>query len=175
MSALVETLVTALLLSAIAAACLALLPQAPPRLKFAIAAAGIAAWLVPWGSIRIALPADVLATPFADVLVSAVDAVAQPIAPWLDTGAMLRLVLTAASLAGLALFVGDCLALRRCVRRWRATSRPADHLRSLLPAELEAVPAEIRVVAQQQRGRGLRLPRADDLDRRPVHRANGCD
>jgi beta-lactamase regulating signal transducer with metallopeptidase domain len=150
-SPLVETLVTAAVLSGLAATCLQLLPQAPPRLKFAVAAAGLAAWLAPWGSIRIALPADALpaqlVAPLADILVVAAEAVTPPIQPWVDAGTLLALVLTAASLGGLVLFVGDCLALRRCVRRWRANSRQADELRALLPPELEAVAAEIRVVA----------------------------
>jgi beta-lactamase regulating signal transducer with metallopeptidase domain len=147
MNALVETVVTALTLSGLAAACLVLLPHAPPRLKFAVAVSGIAAWLVPWGAIRVALPADAIGAPLADILAVAADTLAQPPQPWLDAVALLCLVLAAASLAGLALFVGDCLALRRCVRRWHATSRPADDLRSLLPPELKTVPAEIRVVA----------------------------
>ena len=61
-------------------------------------------------------------------------------------GTLLGSALAAASLIGLVLFVGDCVALRHCVRRWRATSRPADGLRSLLPPELAQVPAEIRIV-----------------------------
>ena len=56
MSALVESLLTAFALSGLAAGCLVLLPRAPPRLRFAVAAAGLAAWLVPWGSIRIVCP-----------------------------------------------------------------------------------------------------------------------
>ena len=58
MSALGETLLTALCLSGLAACCLVLLPRTPPRVRFAIAVAGLAAWVVPWGAIRIALPSS---------------------------------------------------------------------------------------------------------------------
>ncbi|HUQ51585.1 MAG TPA: M56 family metallopeptidase [Gammaproteobacteria bacterium] len=143
MSALVETLATALALSGLAALCLAVLPQAPPRLKFAIAVAGLAAWLVPWSSLRDALPAATLELP----LIAAAAHAPQPIEARLDAGTLLAVTLAAATLIGLALFTRDCLALRLCVRRWRATSRPADHLRALLPPELAALRAEIRVVA----------------------------
>ena len=57
-SALGETLLTALCLSGLAACCLVLLPRTPPRVRFAIAVAGLAAWVVPWGAIRIALPSS---------------------------------------------------------------------------------------------------------------------
>jgi hypothetical protein len=59
---------------------------------------------------------------------------------------VLGLVVASAALLGLALFLGDWLALERCVRRWRAASSPGDELRKHLPAELAAVPAEIRIV-----------------------------
>jgi hypothetical protein len=146
-NALVETLVTAALLSGLAATGLILLPQAPPRLRFAIAAAGIGAWLVPWGSIRSALPADALAAPLTYMFAASGQGIALPSQLWLDAATVLSFVLAAATLAGLVLFVGDCLALRHCVRRWRASSRPADDLRGLLPPELAAVPARIRIVA----------------------------
>jgi hypothetical protein len=48
MSALGETLVTALLLSGLAACCLVLLPHTP-QIRFGVAVAGLAAWVVPWG------------------------------------------------------------------------------------------------------------------------------
>jgi beta-lactamase regulating signal transducer with metallopeptidase domain len=151
MSALAETLLTALVLSGLAALCLALLPQAPPRLRFAVAVAGLVVWLIPWSAIRSVAPAIVipatdvptpLAAPFA-----ATRAVAAVAAPGSDIGGLLAYVLAGASALGLALFARDWLALRRCTRRWRAASRRADHLRSLLPPELEQVDAELRVVA----------------------------
>ena len=151
MSALTATVVTAFALSGLAAACLALLPQAPPRLRFAVAVAGLAAWLVPWGSISIAIPADSFAlavtAPLADAFAIAVDPTPESIQPLLDASTLLGTVLAAASILGLMLLAGDCLALRRCVRRWHASSRPADELRELLPRDLAAVPANIRVVA----------------------------
>jgi beta-lactamase regulating signal transducer with metallopeptidase domain len=151
MSALVETAGTAFALSGLAALCLALLPQAPPRLRFAVAVAGLAAWLIPWGAIHVALPAATFAlplpTPWADAFAIGVQRTPQSIQPSLAAGTLLAFALTAASLLGVVLFAADCLALRRCVRRWRANSRPAEELRSLLPPELAAIPAEIRVVA----------------------------
>jgi beta-lactamase regulating signal transducer with metallopeptidase domain len=150
MSALLETLLTALILSGLAAICLALLPNAPPRLRFAVAAVGLAAWLVPWGSIRVALPSTAIAAPFASPLADSLLTVAEleslTLGRSLDAATLLGCWLAAASLVGLALFVGDCLALRPSLRRWRCASRPADELRSLLPAELARVAAEIRVV-----------------------------
>jgi hypothetical protein len=146
-NALVETFITAALLSGLAATGFVLLPQAPPRLRLAIAAAGIGVWLVPWGPLRSALPPDAFAAPLTYMFAAAGEGFAVPIQPWLDAATLLSIVLAAATLTGLALFVGDCLALRRCVRRWRASSRPADHLRALLPPELAAVPAHIRIVA----------------------------
>jgi beta-lactamase regulating signal transducer with metallopeptidase domain len=149
-NALVETVGIAFALSGLAAVCLALLRHAPARARFAVAAAGLTAWLVPWGSIHIALPADTLALPlaasFVDAFAGGAELTARSMQPWLEVNTLLGSVLALASLLGLALFAGDCLAMRRCVRRWRATSRPAEELRALLPPELAAIPAEIRVV-----------------------------
>ena len=148
MSVVVDSVLTAALLAALAASYLALAPRAPPRLRFAVAAAGLAAWLVPWGSIRIALPSSsTLAAPIGESLVAVADLSALRGAPWLESGALLGYAVAAASLLGLALLAGDWLALRRCLRRWRAASKPGDELRSLLPPELANVPAEIRIVA----------------------------
>jgi hypothetical protein len=147
MNAVVETLLTALALSASAACCLALLPQAPPRLRFAVAAAGLTAWLVPWGVLRSALPAAGFAVPLAETLHAAARWGTLPIGPRLDLAALLAYALAAAAALGLALFLRDYLALRRSVRSWRAASRPAYHLRALLPPELARIPAEIRIVA----------------------------
>jgi len=145
-SALAESLLTAFTLSGLAAGSLVLLPRTPPHVRFAVAAAGLAVWLVPWGWLRIDLPSELVGAPLTATLVIAGDLASLPIGPWLDAGTLLGSALAAASLIGLVLFVGDCVALRHCVRRWRATSRPADGLRSLLPPELAQVPAEIRIV-----------------------------
>lgn len=143
MNGLVETLLTALVLSASAAYCLALLPQAPPRLRFAVAVAGLSAWLIPWG----ALPSALTAAPLAATLHAAGQWGTLPLGPRLDAATLLAYALAAAALPGLALFARDCLALRAAERRWRAASRPAAELRSLLPPELARIPAEIRVIA----------------------------
>ncbi len=148
MIAIVDSLLTALLLAALAAGYLALAPRSPPRVRFAVAAAGLAAWLVPWGAIRIALPSSgTFAAPIGESLVAAAALAPLRDAAWLEAGTLLGYVVAAASLWGLALFVGDCLALERCIRRWRAASRPCNELRALLPPELADVPAEIRIVA----------------------------
>ncbi len=139
---------TALCLSGLAACCLVLLPRTPPRVRFAIAMAGLAAWVVPWGAIRIALPSSSAAAPLVAWLDAAEALVPLPAAPSFDPGAALGYAVAAAFLAGLAVFACDCVALRRCLRTWRARSRPADDLRALLPRELAAVAAEIRVVEQ---------------------------
>jgi bla regulator protein blaR1 len=151
MNALLETLLTALALSASAACCLALLPHAPPRLRFAVAAAGLAAWLIPWGALPGVLPATVPPSSFAAPLAATLHAAAAwgtlRVGTQLDVATILACALAAALPIGLALFARDCRALRRSVRRWRAASRPADHLRSLLPLDLAGLPAEIRIVA----------------------------
>ncbi|HWN38097.1 MAG TPA: hypothetical protein VNP02_06335, partial [Gammaproteobacteria bacterium] len=146
MSALGETLATALLLSGLAACCLVLLPRTPPQIRFGVAVAGLAAWIVPWGWIHFALPSSSAAAPLVEWL-----GTTQSVAPLaaeahVDASTALGYLLTAAFAVGFALFVRDCLALRRCLRGWRARSRSGEHLRALLPRELAAVAAEIRIV-----------------------------
>src|SRR6185436_12614172 len=83
-SALVETLVTALVLSGLAACCLALLPRTPPRIRFGLAIAGLAAWLVPWGAIRVALPSSSAAAPLVEWLGAVQTATPMPAEASLD-------------------------------------------------------------------------------------------
>lgn len=142
MSTLGETLLTALLVSGLAACCLLLLPATPPRVRLAVAAAGLAAWIAPWGSIRVVLPAPSAAAPSLVEPLGTTAALAPALPPWLDLG----FVFGAALAIGVLLFIGDCVALLRHERRWRANSRGGDHLRALLPVELARVPAEIRIV-----------------------------
>ena len=145
MSALVETFATALVVSTLAACCLALLPRTPPRVRFAIAAAGLAAWVVPWGALHFALPSSSTAAPLVEWL-GAARASPPPAGARLDASAILSAVVIAAFLIGFVLFVRDCVALRRSLCGWRARSRCGEHLRALLPRELAAVAAEIRIV-----------------------------
>jgi BlaR1 peptidase M56 len=145
-SALGETLATALVLSGLAACCLALLPRTPPRIRFCIAIAGLAAWVVPWGAIHIALPSSSAAAPLAEWLGGAQASTLLPADARFDASAALGLSVAAAFLVGFVLFVRDCVALRRCLRGWRARSRPGEHLRALLPGELAAIAADIRIV-----------------------------
>jgi beta-lactamase regulating signal transducer with metallopeptidase domain len=147
MTALAETLLTALCLSGLAACCLMLLPRTPPRLRFAIAMAGLGAWVVPWGTIHIALSSSqTFAAPLVEWLDAAGTLAPAPAQPSLALGAALGYAVAAAFLVGFTLFVRDLAALRRCLRAWRARSRTADDLRALLPRELAGVAAEIRVV-----------------------------
>ena len=155
MSAIGETLATALLLSGLAACCLVLLPRTPPQIRFGVAVAGLAAWVVPWGWIHFALPQSSAAAPLVDWL-----GTAQSLAPLsaaergqiyfpskIDPSPFaVGYLLAAAFVVGLALFVRDCLALRRCLRGWHARSRCGEHLRALLPRELATVAAKIRIV-----------------------------
>ncbi|HET7608423.1 MAG TPA: M56 family metallopeptidase [Gammaproteobacteria bacterium] len=161
MSALGETLATALVVSGLAACCLALLPRTPPRIRFAVAVFGLAAWLVPWGWIRMALPSSSAAAPLADWLgtaqisaaLSATERGQIYFPPKIDLSPFalvspfaLGAAVAAAFVVGFVLFVRDCVALRRCLRVWRARSRPGEHLRSLLPRELASIAADIRIV-----------------------------
>ena len=146
MSALGETLATALLLSGLAACCLVLLPRTPPQIRFGVAVAGLAAWIVPWGWIHFALSSSSAAAPLVEWL-----GTTQSVAPLaaqahVDASTALGYLLTAAFVVGLGLFVRDCVALRRCLRGWHERSRSGEHLRALLPRELAAVAAEIRIV-----------------------------
>ena len=68
MSAVGETLATALFLSGLAACCLVLLPRTPPQIRFSVAVAGLAAWVVPWGWIHFALPSSSAAAPLVEWL-----------------------------------------------------------------------------------------------------------
>jgi hypothetical protein len=145
-SALVETLATAFLLSGLAACCLVLLQRTPPPVRLCIAVAGLAAWVVPWGWIRIALPSSSAAAPLVEWLVGAQGPAQHLAEPRFDVSAALGYMLTAAFVVGLGLFVRDWIALRRCLRGWRARSRSGEHLRALLPPELARVAADIRIV-----------------------------
>jgi len=158
MSALGETLATALLVSGLAACCLVLLPRTPPQIRFGVAVAGLAAWVVPWGWIHFALPQTSAAAPLVEWLGTTQAVAPLAAAEWGQTyfppkislspfaNAALGYSLAAAFVVGLALFVRDCLALHRCLRSWHARSRCGEHLRALLPRELAAVAAKIRIV-----------------------------
>ncbi len=148
MSALVETFAAALVLSALACVCLALLPNAPPRVRLGVAIAGLCAWLVPWAWIRVPVTqANAVHLELGEPL-ERIAALGGALAGGgaSDAPASLAYAVAALFVVGLALFAGDWLALRRCVQRWRAAGRPGDALRALLPAELHGVAAEIRVV-----------------------------
>jgi hypothetical protein len=147
MTVLGETLLTAACVSGLAAAALSCLRHAPPGPRFVIAVLGLAAWVVPWGGIRFALPArSPAAAPIVEWLETIQSTAELAPAPLLERSAALGYVLAAALLVGALLFVRDCSALRRCLAGWRRRSRPARELRARLPPELAAVAADIRLV-----------------------------
>jgi hypothetical protein len=148
---LLEILIPALTLSALAGVCLASLPNAPPRIRFCIALVGLAAWVVPWPWVR--LPLD-FPDPFeigGDVESALARVIfltgqiandgrqaSQQFEYWGHAAVLL--------FPGVLWFVADCFALHRSARSWRRMSRCGEALRSLLPADLRDVRAEIRIV-----------------------------
>jgi hypothetical protein len=147
MTPLGETLLTAACVSGLAATALAALRHAPPGPRFALAVAGLAAWLVPWGALRVALPAPSSATaPIVEWLDPVQATAGLAAAPLLEQSAGVGYALAGALLIGALLFIRDCIALRRCVDRWRRDSRPADELRARLPPELAGLAVDIRLV-----------------------------
>jgi hypothetical protein len=148
---LLEILIPALTLSALAGVCLASLPNAPPRIRFCIALVGLAAWVVPWPWVRVPLefPSAVVmggdienALPriafLAGQIAGSGEQASQTSEYWGYVGALF--------LPGVLWFVADCLALNRSARGWRRTSRCGEALRALLPSDLRGVRAEIRIV-----------------------------
>jgi hypothetical protein len=155
MSALLEMLIPAAGLSLLALGCLALLPRAPAELRFSIAAAGLAAWAVPWPLLRFTAPLMPAAVAWLPAALGragttlgdsgelsgfagsagrggSIDAL-----PWL--AAVLFAV-------GAAWFVMDCARARAAIRAWRGRSVNADSLRALLPAPMRVTRAAIRSV-----------------------------
>jgi hypothetical protein len=149
--ALLDMLVPALALSALAGICLASLPNAPPRIRFCIALVGLAAWVVPWPWVRVPLDFPNVAVMGGDIesalariafltgqIASDGQHAAQRFEYWGYVGALF--------LPGLLWFIADCLALHRSARSWRQKSRCGKALRALLPDDLRGVRAEIRIV-----------------------------
>ncbi|MBN1238314.1 MAG: hypothetical protein JXB36_07415 [Gammaproteobacteria bacterium] len=155
--AILDAMVTALALSAIAGAALWATADAPPRVRFRIAVCGLAAWVVPWPIVGIALdlPAwaaagdawqawaawgeQALGLPTAQ----RADVAPTPAADPARALFWLFLLLAAPGVAGA---VGDWRALRASLRGWRARSRSGEALRELLPAHLAAVRVDLRIV-----------------------------
>jgi hypothetical protein len=154
MSALLEMLVPAAGLSLLALGCLALLPRGPAELRFWIAAAGLATWMVPWPLLRWTVPLGTAPESWMPVTLGRAGAalgnfgglnapagtgggsVAAAL-PWLAS------VLFA---VGAAWFLVDCARARAAIRAWRGRSANADSLRALLPAPLRVTRVEIRSV-----------------------------
>lgn len=160
MNGLVEIVLTASLVSGAAALCLALVPHAPPRLRFRIALAGLAAWAVPWPlvtlPIEVPMPAAIARPAASASDAAALDGTVMATAEAAEqTGtasarAMHRLQVAAVVallfLPGLVCFVRDATALRASLRTWRRSSRSGAALRAHVPAELRDVRASIRIV-----------------------------
>lgn len=149
MTGVAEMVVPAALLAALAAVGLACLPDAPPRARFSIAVLGLAAWIVPWPLVELAVGAP----GFADLAawaggIQIVSLSAEPSGDVVAAAptAGLRYALLALCLPGAVLFAADCRRLRRGLERFRRASRSGEELRTLLPQELRDVRAEIRIV-----------------------------
>lgn len=143
MSTLVDMLVPALVLSALALAALRLVPDAPPTLRLGIALAGLAAWVVPWPLLHVPLPAE-------RPLVTGIEPIARLVLePGPDPGGVAAwpvLVVAALLAPGLVLLGRDWARFRAALLALRHASRPAGELRARLPADLERVRVEIRAV-----------------------------
>lgn len=153
MSALIAMLVHATVLSGLAVVALALLPDAPPRPRLAIAVLGLAVWLVPWpwlaGSVVVPISAGEHVLLDSSVRLALLE---RRIAAGAPGAAPPYLVYIVAALyaIGAGLFVVDCVRLGRSLRQWRRASRRADELRERLPSAWRGTRAEIRVVASSQ-------------------------
>lgn len=152
MSELLDMLIPAFALSCAAAACLALLPNVPSRLRFCFALGGLAVWAVPWPWIGV---------PFEIPGLVALRAVhSGPIGginSLIELGAgggshagnqfgAAGYVIVALFVPGVVWFVTDCVRLRVSIRDWRRRSRCGEALRVLLPGDLRATRAQIRIV-----------------------------
>ena len=153
MSALIAMLVHATVLSGLAVVALALLPDAPPRPRLAIAVLGLAVWLVPWpwlaGSVVVPISGGEHVLLDSSVRLALLE---RQIAAEAPGAASSYLIYTVAALyaIGAGLFVIDCVRLGRSLRQWRGASRRAEELRERLPSAWRGTRAEIRVVAHSQ-------------------------
>lgn len=153
MSALIAMLVHATVLSGLAVVALALLPDAPPRPRLAIAVLGLAVWLVPWpwlaGSVVVPISGGEHVLLDSSVRLALLE---RRIAAEAPGAASSYLIYTVAALyaIGAGLFVIDCVRLGRSLRQWRGASRRAEELRERLPSAWRGTRAEIRVVAHSQ-------------------------
>jgi hypothetical protein len=151
MTWLIDFVVSATLLSAGVVVCLLLLPEAPPRLRLAIALVGLTAWIVPWPLLSIS--ADVpgldllrLAMPFGGFSdAQSLSATVRGSAVTLF-GAFPLTLLAALFGVGLVACLRDFRTLKALIRGWRGRSSPGESLRRLLPVELRDVRAKIRTV-----------------------------
>ncbi len=149
MSLAVDMLVPAFLLSALAFACLHLLRDAPPRIRFVIALAGLGAWIVPWPLIHV--PLELARTPAPPLEPIASIGLTRDVIPadepaGAEPSAWLPYVLIAVFAPGLFRLAGDWRRFRATIRRLRQESRSGESLRALLPDDLRATRTAIRIV-----------------------------
>jgi beta-lactamase regulating signal transducer with metallopeptidase domain len=149
MSAVLDMAVPALALSSLATLALAMLGDAPPKARLAVAVGGLAAWVMPWPWIAGSLALSSASTDHglldsAARLSLAEQRFAAAAPPALEP--YLACALGVLLGVGVALLAFDCARLRRSLREWRRASRPAEELRAMLPPALRATRAEIRLV-----------------------------
>jgi beta-lactamase regulating signal transducer with metallopeptidase domain len=159
MIALIDMLIRATALSAVAACGLALLPKAAVRLRLNVALGGLLAWLVPWPWIRVPLPLpstlDASLAPLDGVL-TALD----PGAAIASSTHLYAWIAGAVIAFGALCYLRDLAALRAAIAAWRARSSSGERLRALLPAELRSTRAAIRVVAESRVAAAAGWPRS---------------
>src|SRR5882672_7895696 len=143
MSVLLDMLIPACALSAVAAGGLKLLPKAPVRLRLALALAGLIAWVLPWPWIRLPWTLPSVLETRLEPLAAAISA----IGPAAVAPSPVHWLVAAVFALGIVWFAADCAALRKSIAGWRSRSRSGEHLRRLLPAGLRSTRAAIRVVA----------------------------
>src|SRR5882672_5779225 len=111
MSVLLDMLIPACALSAVAAGGLKLLPKAPVRLRLALALAGLIAWVLPWPWIRLPWTLPSVLETRLEPLAAAISAIGPAAtSQWTGDGA------TAAG--PMAEIAADCAALRKSIAGW---------------------------------------------------------
>jgi hypothetical protein len=146
MSMLLDMLIPAAGVSAVAALGLALLPKAPVGVRLVVAIAGLTAWVVPWPWIRVPFILPSLEPPLTS-FVAALSVADSSGA--LASGPMATLMwwFGAALTIGALWFAVDCVGLQLSIESWRSRSRCGEHLRVLLPPGLRSTRSTIRLVA----------------------------
>lgn len=151
MSWLFEMLVPALLVSVLAAVCLAMIPNGPPRLRLGVAFAGLAAWAVPWPLIKIPLAIPglaVLSLSWANPFLDTAPVPGAWLGGWtlLRPSGLLPVGMLALFAPGFVWLMADGRSLGTLISGWRRRSSSGESLRALLPTPLGTTRAQIRIV-----------------------------